>query len=73
MIKFEAGKTYQTRSPGDSNCVIRETIAKRTAKSVTTASGKTFRVTEWDGAETFRPWGSYSMAPAMSASRLVVA
>jgi len=54
MSKFEAGKTYQTRSPVDSDCVIRETIAKRTAKSVTTASGKTFRITEWDGVETFR-------------------
>jgi len=69
MGKFEVGKTYQTRSPGDLDCVIRETIAKRTAKTVTTANGKTFRVAEYGGSEFIRPWGSYSMAPIMRAER----
>ena len=69
MIKFEAGKTYQTRSIGDADCIIRETIAKRTAKTVTTAGGKTFRVGEYNGSEFIRPWGSYSMAPIIRAER----
>lgn len=69
VIKFEAGKTYQTRSPGDLDCVIRETIARRTTKTVTTAGGKTYRVGEYNGCEFFRPWGAYSMAPIMRAER----
>jgi len=69
MMKFEAGVTYSTRSIGDHNCIIRCTIAKRTAKTITTTDGKTFRVgVSYDGrAETFRPWGNYSMAPTMTA------
>lgn len=66
-LRFEVGRTYSTRSIGDSNCIIRETIVKRTAKTVTTKSGKTFRLSEYSGAEQFKPWGSYSMAPIMDA------
>jgi hypothetical protein len=68
--KFEAGKTYATRSICNHECIIRATIAKRTAKTVTTTEGKTFRVREWNGCEVFMPWGTYSMAPSMSADRL---
>ena len=70
MTKFEAGRTYHTTSIGDSGCVIEETIAKRTAKTVTTAKGKTFRVAVWyDGScEYFKPWGSFSMAPSIKAA-----
>lgn len=68
-MKFETGKTYQTRSIGDSDCIIRATIARRTAKTVTTAEGKTFRTTEYNGVEQFKPWGSYSMAPILSADK----
>jgi hypothetical protein len=70
MIKFEAGKTYATRSIGDHNCIISVTIEKRTEKTVTaTIRGekKNFRVGEYDGAEFIKPWGSYSMAPTIKA------
>lgn len=68
--KFEVGQTYQTRSIGDADCIIAATIAKRTAKTVTTTAGKTYRVSEYDGAECIKPWGSYSMAPILRATRL---
>ena len=68
-MRFEIGKTYTTRSVCDHDCIIRETIASRTAKTVRTASGKTFRVTEYNGIEQFNPWGSYSMAPILSADK----
>jgi hypothetical protein len=75
MLKFEAGKTYATRSICDYECVISATIVKRTAKTVTveTSRGvKLFRVaTDWNGNESFKPWGSYSMAPTISADDLV--
>lgn len=69
MIRFEAGNTYQTRSIGDANCIIRVTISRRTAKTVTTTEGKTFRVGEYNGSEFFRPWGTYSMAPILRAEK----
>jgi hypothetical protein len=66
-MNFEPGKTYSTRSIGDHNCIISVTIAKRTAKSVTTTEGKTFRVSVYEGNEQIRPWGRYSMAPIIGA------
>lgn len=71
MSKFEAGKTYSTRSACDHNCIISVTIAKRTEKTVTaTVRGeqKTFRVGSYDGAEFIKPWGAYSMAPIVTAN-----
>jgi hypothetical protein len=65
--QFQPGKTYQTRSIGDHNCIISCTIASRTNSTVTLTNGKKFRVSEYNGAEQFRPWGSYSMAPIMDA------
>lgn len=69
MQRFEVGKTYQTRSIGDHNCIISATIAKRTAKTVQTTDGKTFRISVWhdESAEFIKPWGSYSMAPMLTA------
>lgn len=71
MTKFEAGKTYQTRSICDHDCIIRVSVASRTAKTIKTTSGKTFRVnTLHDGsAEYVKPWGSYSMAPMVDANQ----
>ncbi len=66
MSKFEAGKTYKGRSVCDADCVISITIAKRTAKTVTTTGGKTLRIKEYNG-EFVMPWGVYSMAPAIRA------
>ena len=71
MTKFEAGKTYKTRSICDHNCIISATIEKRTEKTVTaTIRGqqKIFRIGEYDGAEFIKPLGSYSMAPMLTAN-----
>lgn len=70
MTKFETGKTYFTRSVCDHNCVIEITIAKRTPFTVTTTDGERFRVKVWEGVEQVKPWGSYSMAPVVSADRI---
>ena len=70
MIKFEAGKTYQTRSICDSNAKITAMIVSRTAKTVKSSDGKTFRVSEHNGAEFFMPEGRYSMAPTIRADRV---
>ena len=67
-MKFEAGKTYTTRSACDHDCIIRVAVAKRTAKTITTDKGKVLRVGVYDGAEFVRPWGSYSMAPIVRAA-----
>jgi len=67
MTKFEAGKTYSTRSVCDHDCIIRVTVAKRTAKTITTTEGKTLRIAEYNGVEQVKPWGSYSMAPIVGA------
>lgn len=67
MSKFEAGKTYTTRSIGDHNCIIKVTVASRTAKTIKTLDGKTFRISEYENVECIKPWGSYSMAPILSA------
>ncbi len=69
MQQFMIGKTYFTRSPGDHNCVVRATIVKRTAKTITTDKGETFRVKVWNDVEQFLPWGSYSMSPAIRADK----
>jgi len=69
MTTFEAGRTYETRSTCDHDCIIRVSIASRTAKTVKTTEGKTFRIGVWhDGScEFIKPWGSYSMAPFLRA------
>ncbi len=70
VVKFEVGKTYTTRSPGDHECIILVTIVKRTAKTVSgvvRGEMKTFRPSVYRGAETIMPWGTYSMAPCLTA------
>lgn len=69
LATFTPGKTYTTRSICDHDCIIRVTVAKRTAKTITTDAGKVLRVGEYDGAEYVKPWGSYSMAPIVRASK----
>lgn len=71
MIKFEAGKTYTTRSVCDAECVITVTIEKRTEKTVTAkvmGEIKNFRVADYMGIESFKPWGNYSMSPIICAA-----
>ena len=70
MSKFESGKTYQGRSICDSNCIIRVSVARRTAKTIVTTAGKRLRVKEWYGVEQVSPWGTYSMSPVVSADPL---
>lgn len=67
MNQFKAGSTYTTRSICDYDCIISITVAKRTAKTITTAEGKLLRIAAYDNAETVKPWGSYSMAPVIRA------
>lgn len=66
-IKFETGKTYQTRFITDSDLRVKTTITKRTEKTVwfKTENGETGskRVSEYNGSEFILPFGSYSMAP----------
>lgn len=66
-IKFEAGQTYSTRSPCDHDTVISISVFSRTTKTIKTACGKTLRIAEYEGHETVKPWGSYSMAPVIKA------
>jgi hypothetical protein len=68
MATFQTGKTYTTCSVCDSDCIISVTVTKRTAKTITTAEGKTLRIsTDYTGAECVKPWGNYSMAPVVRA------
>ncbi|MCM1217207.1 MAG: hypothetical protein NC548_22130 [Lachnospiraceae bacterium] len=67
---FEVGKTYQTRSICDHNCIFSIEIVKRTAKTVIVKkNGKEQRnkITVIDGHETIYPWGVYSMCPVIRA------
>lgn len=68
IIKFEIGKTYSTRSICDHNCIISVTIAKRTAKTITTTEGKIFRPGVYNNAECIQPWGRASMSPSIDAT-----
>jgi hypothetical protein len=73
MITFQVGKTYTTRSACDHECVISLTVLARTAKTIkATVRGesKTLRISDYDGREQVKPWGSYSMAPVIEASDL---
>lgn len=75
MSNFETGKTYQTRLICDSDCIVRLNVISRTAKtikaSVNGEETKTFRIfLTYDNFEAVRPYGSYSMAPIISADKL---
>lgn len=74
MKQFEIGKTYSTRSICDHECVWNFTVVKRTASTITITDGKetkTCRIvknlSEYDGRETVRPLGNYSMCPLLRA------
>ena len=66
---FQPGKTYTTRSACDYDCVISVKVVSRTAKTIKTADGKTLRIGDHGYGEFVKPWGSYSMAPMVSAER----
>lgn len=75
-MKFETGKTYKMTSVGDSNCHWFLKVIRRTAKTVwlegdTMGKGTiSRRVDLWEGTESVRPFGNYSMSPILRASRL---
>jgi hypothetical protein len=68
---FQAGQTYSTRSICDHNCIIRVTVARRTAKTIVTTEGKTLRISpDYHGDESVMPWGRFSMSPIVTAADL---
>ena len=69
MLPFEIGKTYLGRFISDFDNVIKRTVISRTYKTITCDDGKTFRVINWNGCEQFKPLGSYSMSPVISAAK----
>ena len=77
VTKFIAGKAYAAASLCDSECLYVVRIVSRTDKSVRVDLGLDRGVAtrrlglDYDGtAETFMPFGSYSMAPTIRADRL---
>ena len=71
MTKFETGKTYYTRSVADYDTIVRVTVVKRTDKTIVTAGGDRLKIKVWADVEQVKPWGSYSMAPIVSADRML--
>jgi hypothetical protein len=72
MNSFQTGQTYATRSICDHNCIVRVTIARRTAKTIVTTEGKTLRISPSYQGESVKPWGSASMCPMITAADLVM-
>lgn len=76
MKKFEIGKTYETRSLCNHDCIIKLTIKSRTAATITAENEHgemqklriNKKLTEIREAETVLPWGKYSMAPMITAN-----
>jgi hypothetical protein len=74
--QFEIGKTYATRSLGDHDMIFAFEILGRTAKTVTIkVHGKPVRrgIFVYDGREQFKPLGTYSMCPIISADKEMAA
>ena len=70
MKKFEAGKTYTTRSIGNHDCIFKIEVLKRTAKMVTIrdiwGQEKRCKIYTDTNGEWIQP-EKYSMAPIFSA------
>ncbi len=79
MMKFEIGKRYGMNSVCDQNCWWFYTVVGRTRCTVTLKSDrgevKTCRVSktisEMRKAESVFPTGQYSMAPVLSADKVI--
>ena len=70
MKQFVTGKTYETRSICDYNCIFSFEILRRTKKCVLIlVHGDIVRrkIEIYNGTETFYPFGKYSMAAIISA------
>lgn len=75
MERFEIGKTYESRSICDWNCVTTFTVTKRTSQFITIDGDsldepKRVKIKERSGGEFAYVDGVYSMAPTISAGRL---
>lgn len=68
MSKFQKGSTYTGRSICDHNCKFSLTVARRTAKTITTTAGKRLGIKIREGVEFVMPEGNYSMAPTIKAA-----
>lgn len=80
-MKFETGKTYTTRLITNHDSIISFLVIKRTDKTVTVTGDfmddyaaerkapHTMRLKLSQDIETFKPWGTYSMCPVVSADR----
>jgi hypothetical protein len=72
--QFQVGRTYYDRSACDYDCIFSFKILARTAKTITTeVHGKIVKrgLSIWSDAETFKPFGSYSMCAVVSASKVL--
>lgn len=66
--QFQVGKQYTGRFACDSEQKLQIVVARRTAKTLTTWSGKLLRIGVHNDEEFVRPLGNYSMAPIIRAS-----
>jgi hypothetical protein len=73
MSKFEAGKTYFTRSACDHNCIFKVAVVSRTAKTIRASvdgeAPRTLRISLYRDVEQVMPKGNYSMAPIVGADK----
>ena len=74
MKTFEVGKTYTHGWAGDSNLLTTWKVIERTAQTITIQNKDEIRkcriikdLTEWNKAESVRPYGKYSMYPCLTA------
>jgi len=72
---FKVGQEYATRSACDYECVFKFKVLKRTEKTVTIVgdlidSPKRVKIHNFSDVESFSPYGSFSMAPSISADQL---
>lgn len=74
MKNFTVGHSYYGRFIGDSTMVVELQVLKRTAKTITAKikgerEEKRLRISIYEGVEYVKPFGSYSMAPMVTADK----
>ena len=80
MKQFKVGMSYQMRSACDHDCVWRFVVTGRTAQTIRILEEHKTKpvmciikksLSEYRGAESVMPFGSYSMAPILSADNSI--
>ena len=69
--KFKTNQHYATSSVCDHNCIFKFKVVRRTAKTIWVDGMygvQSRRVYVYDGAESIKPFGTYSMAPILTAN-----